>query len=281
MTEIPNSEQRQIHVIKPRSAPDAAVAPGLEPSAGVGAEALCAATSVGAEGEASAGVNADELLPRIKFFEDLPREVQDEFIALTRVDARRRIQRYFESRGLPHHDAEELTSAMYDILINALIAGKPVLSQRSFAYGIARNLLLNYWRQKKAEVHQILTDEMELCQGEMSDAEFDGFAEAVDVVPLFKQCTRTLTAYQVAVFYARSILDFPYAYLSVFFGKSEVALRVCHNSALNKIHADAIAIADLRLASRYSTYRVGDVAGRPKRFRKNKGTDSPASGDSG
>ncbi|WP_327310109.1 hypothetical protein OG730_43855 (plasmid) [Streptomyces sp. NBC_01298] len=281
MTENPSSEQQQVRVIGPRTAPDADEVRENDSSGGVGVEAPFAPALVDGEVGAGAGTDTREALTRCETFEDLAQDAQDEFITVTRVETRRDLEQYFESRGVPHHDAEDLTSETYDILIKALMAGKPVRSQRAFAFGIARKLRLSYWARKKDKVLQILTDEMELYESEMSEAELEGFAEALDIVPLFEQCTRTLSPYQVAVFYARSILDLPYDYLSKFFGKTKGALRTCHSEALDKIHADAISLADLRLASRYSTYSAQDITRKPKRPTKKKRADSEAGKDRG
>ncbi|MGW3652468.1 RNA polymerase sigma factor [Streptomyces sp. NPDC000878] len=197
-------------------------------------------------------------------FEDLPKEVQAEFIAL--ADRRKELIHFFAWRGdLSEHEAEEETSEVHQTLIDKLVSGTRVNNQRAYAFGIARFRVLQIWKRRKAKIRQILADNMELFGDRATALRWEGFNDSLHFKELFEQCTRTLTPYQIMVFYLHSVRDLPYDAISGLLDRSEVALRNCHNQALKKIHADVIALADLRLAARFSSYGEMDTRKKPKK----------------
>ncbi|MEU3619823.1 sigma-70 family RNA polymerase sigma factor [Streptomyces sp. NPDC006872] len=198
-------------------------------------------------------------------FEDLPEDVQAAFIAV--VDRREELHRFFDWRAaLSRHDAEEETCEVYQTLLTKLMDGTTVDNQRAYAFGIAKNRVLQIWKRRKAKIQQFLADNMELFDDRVTVLRWEGFNDSLHFKELFEQCTQTLSPYQSMVLYLREIRDLPYKAISELLDDQDVsALRNCRNQALKKIHADVIALADLRLAARFSSYNEMDTRKKPKK----------------
>lgn len=165
--------------------------------------------------------------------------------------------------------AEDLTSEVFERLARKLSCREHNFrySQRQYAAGIAMRVLLEHWRRVKIKIKgaepdsppewinaEVLTPDHSEFDGDAADDVFEAFNETEGIKELFQHCAQTLSPYQITVFYLRTVCDYPYEEISLILDRTPNALRGCHKQALDKIRADAVGIADLRLATRYLVY---------------------------
>lgn len=115
---------------------------------------------------------------------------------------------------------------------------------------------------------EVLTDDDSHLDDDAMDDEFSAFNETEGIKELFQHCAQTLSQYQITVFYLRTICEYPYEEIALLLGKTEPALRVCHNEALTKIRADAVGLADWRLATRHLAFSTEETEKIPYAKRK-------------
>ncbi len=207
-------------------------------------------------------------------YDDLPKAVREEFEEL--LASRDELERRFRRKVDDLATAEDLASGVYEVLVRKLCRGEYTFrhSQRQYAAGIASNLLLEHWRRVKIQVKdptadpnskpewinaEVLTSDYSTLDDKAIADEFEAFNETEGIKELFQHCAQTLSPYQITVFYLYTVCELPYEEISLILDRTPNALRGCHKQALDKIRADAVGIADLRLATRHLAYTAEET----------------------
>ncbi|WP_033222722.1 RNA polymerase sigma factor [Streptomyces virginiae] len=253
MSDHSNISDQRAEIVRPRTAPMADAVPAAPRMAVPQTPAT----------DADGAQRKEEKKPTRRSYEDLPAAVRLEFKEL--VESRDSIKARIYSRVGNWRTAEDLTGDVFDVMIHKLMRGEHNFnhSQRQYAAGIAGNLIKKHWQRTKIDIKiddpnsppervniEVLTSDTSELHGDALDDEFQAFNEMEGIKELFQHCAQTLTPYQITVFYLHTVCEYPYEDIGFILNRDVTALRVCHNEALAKIRADAVGLADLRLATR-------------------------------
>ncbi|MGA5605123.1 sigma-70 family RNA polymerase sigma factor [Streptomyces griseoincarnatus] len=201
--------------------------------------------------QAVAGASAKPTPAR---FSDIPPSLQGQMRDL--VEGRAGMVKFFHRRGIPLDDATMLVHDTLEAVVRQMVHGtEPEQSWRRYAYGIARNLKNQYWREHYADSRLSFTDDDELLA---SLAEAQGLWEDLGgdigrLPALFEMCIDVLSKYQMQVLSLKFIADLDYSDIGEVLGKSEEAVRRAYSDALRKIRSKPVLMARILFTYRRRT----------------------------
>lgn len=153
--------------------------------------------------------------------------------------------RFFRRRGIPLDDATALTHDTLEAVVQQMVHGTaPEQSWRRYSYGIARNLMKQYWRRRSADSRLSFTDDDDMLIS-LSDAQvlWEDLGGNTDSLPApFHMCIDVLSKYQMQVLCLRFISDLDYADIGEILGKTEAAVRRCYSDALENIRSKPLLV---------------------------------------
>lgn len=187
-------------------------------------------------------------------FSDIPASLRGQMDDL--VEGRSGLVRYFRRRGIPLDDATTLTHDTLEAIVQQMVHGAaPEQSWRRYSYGIARNLMKQYWRKRSADSRLRFTDDDDMLIS-LSDAQglWEDLGGNTDRLPaLFQMCIDVLSKYQMQVLCLKFISDLDYSDIGEILGKAEEAVRRCYSDAIRKIRSKPLLVARILITYRRRT----------------------------